>query len=639
VSEVARGPGRGIAVALGLLAVAAWLSVEGHAGQAPDVLPDILRGGAATVLFLAVTGYAPAVLLTPREMFPHLPLLVLPLGAACGSLELTLLGFARVPFEVSLWLVLAAGVAGAVAVTLRGGPRPAGLGRQLLLPALVVALLAGLTLMPSLRIGALTVPGNDPDAHLVTGAAEVVRQGPPNSIQPDLPVDRVSPYWRSKYPIYYSLAAVSQLSGLDPAEAFPLLAGAILACLILGVFLLACYFLRAGPLISLVAAGFVGLDRVVLYLVVHPYYNQLWGTFALPFMLLFGLRFLRRPDRRSAFLALLFLALGVFAYPLMLPFPAVSLGLAALLIWRRKRAAGEPVEWLSALRLPDVRGRLRRYRWAAIPAAVLGGLVALILIAGVVDKGVAAAGVILPGGDLNGWQGDSPNYPIARYFGLPAVTGLSVLLLGGLAAAALHALRRVGREERIGLVVMAVSAAVMAIDFRFRRYGEYFEFKTLAFLGPIVLTFAVVGISRLQRWVGAACMAVLAVVLVNGARKELEAVAAQSPPEAFELRSWARSLPPDASIRIDVPPTGIQLWASYMLHERPQSAPAPVLNTTYPHVRRGFKADYALTFRGQRRPRGAVGPPIRANANYRLYRLDPGLPGVDRSSRSRVQPR
>src|SRR5207249_4173863 len=149
---------------------------------------------------------------------------------------------------------------------------------------------------------------------------------------------------------------------------------------------------------------------------------------------LFGLRFLREPDRRSAALALLFVTLGVFAYPLMLPFPAVTFGVAAFLIWRRKRAAGEPVEWISALRLPAVRARLARYRWAAIPAAILVGLVALALAAAVVQKGISAVGVILPGGDLNGWQGDSPDLPIARYFGLPGVPGLSALLIAGLAA-------------------------------------------------------------------------------------------------------------------------------------------------------------------------------------------------------------
>ena len=41
------------------------------------------------------------------------------------------------------------------------------------------------------------------------------------------------------------------------------------------------------------------LDRVVTYVTVHPYYNQLWGTFALPFILAFGFLFLREPNREQ----------------------------------------------------------------------------------------------------------------------------------------------------------------------------------------------------------------------------------------------------------------------------------------------------------------------------------------------------
>jgi hypothetical protein len=635
-----RGSLRGAAVVLGVLAVAGWLSVEGHGGHALEALPDILRGAAATIGFLAVTGYAPARLLAPREMQAHLPLLVLPLGAACGSFALTVLGFTSMPFDLALGLVLGGGAAAAVAVRRRLGPLPlVELARSQLLPIFVFAVIAGLTLMPSLRDGALTVPGNNPDAHLVTGAAEVVRHGSPTEIHPELPVDRVSPYWHSKYPIYYSLAASSELSGLDPAEAFPVLEATLLALLAIGVYMLAFYLLRAGPVVSLLAAAFVSLDRVVLYLVVHPYYNQLWGTFALPFMLLFGFRFLREPDRRSAALALLFVALGVFAYPLMLPFPAVALGVAAVLIWRRRRAAGEPVGWIAALGLPDLRARLRARRWVLYPVAAVTALVGLALLAGVVEKGVSAAGVIVPGGDLNGWQGDSPDYPIARYFGLVAVPGLSVLLVGGLAAAAVGALSRIGREERIALITMGAAAAGMALDFHVRRYGEYFEFKTLAFLGPVVLALAVVGLWRLGRKpAGAVLLAALAAMLVGGARKELEGVSAQSPPETFELRAWAGDLPRDASIRLDIPPSGYQLWAAYMLHERPLSATRPVIGTTYPHVRAGRKADYVLVQWLQPKPPDAVGPPVRANSAYRLYRLDPRLPGPDRSSRGRIQP-
>ncbi len=644
------------AAAVGVLAAAAWLSVEGHAGQWPDALPDIAWVSVATVLLLAVTGYAPARLLTPREMWPHLPLVALALGAVSSSFALTLLGFARVPFELSLGLVIGIGLASAVLVRSRLGParagtedlkRAGGLGARLLWPLFLAAVVAGLTLMPSLRIGDLTVPGENPDAHLVTGAAEVVRVGPPTEIQPELPVDRVSEFWQSKYPIYYSLAAVSELAGLDPAKVFPILSAAILGLFLLGIFLLAYYFLRASPRVALLAMGLVALDRVVLYLADHPYYNQLWGTFALPFMLLFGFRFLREPDRRSAVLVLVFVAMGVFAYPLMLPFPAVALGVAAVVLWRRKRAAGEPVRWLSALRLPDLRAsRALSRRWVVVPLALVVAGVAAFLALGAVGKLVDAAEVIVPWGDLNGWQGDSPDYPLARYFGLFGVPGLSLLLLIALGAAGAYALRSVGRAERIGVAAMLVSALAMGLYFHVRTYGEYFEFKILAFAGPIVLLLAVVGLAELagrpgslaRRAAALTATCALAVTLLAGAREELDSVAAQSPPEAFELRGWAAALPPDASIRLDIPPSGDQLWAAYMLHERPLSATTPVIKTTYPHVPGSRKADYVLIGRRQATPAEAVGAPVRENSRYRLYRLDPTLPGPDRSSRIRIQP-
>jgi hypothetical protein len=131
----------------------------------------------------------------------------------------------------------------------------------------------------------------------------------------------------------------------------------------------------------------------------------------------------------------------------------------------------------------------------------------------------------------------------------------------------------------------------------------------------------------------------LGLTLLIGTRDELDAVAPQSPPEAFELRGWAERLPPDASIRLDIPPSGVQLWAAYMLHERPLSATLPVLNTTYPHVPRGRKADYVLVEERQARPPDAVGPVVLENSRFRLYRMDPAVPGPDRSSRVRIQPR
>src|SRR5207244_1779600 len=170
-----------------------------------------------------------------------------PVGAAAGGLALTVLGFLHLPFAVSLSVVLAAGAVGSLVVRRRLGPVQVG---QWFWPAWLSIGLVALTLMPAFRVGITTTLGENPDAHLVTGAAEVVRAGPLNSIQPQLPVDRVSSFWQSKYPIYYSLAGASTLSGLDPIRVFPVLSGVLLALFAVCIFLLAFHALAAGPIRS-----------------------------------------------------------------------------------------------------------------------------------------------------------------------------------------------------------------------------------------------------------------------------------------------------------------------------------------------------------------------------------------------------
>jgi hypothetical protein len=105
----------------------------------------------------------------------------------------------------------------------------------------------------------------------------------------------------------------------------------------------------------------------------------------------------------------------------------------------------------------------------------------------------------------------------------------------------------------------------------------------------------------------------------------------------FALRGWAEKLPRGASIRLDVPPTGEQLWVAYMLHERPLSSLVPVVGTSYPAIPYSRRADFALVANEVPRPRAAFGPPVLRNAKYRLYRMNP-VRGVDHSSRKRIQP-
>ena len=126
MTAVALRPARtrlaGPAAALGVLLVAGWLGVEAHGGHVFDAAPDVVRAGVPALALFALCGYPVARVTVPERMLPHLPLMVLPLGAVASSLTLTLLGLMRVPFEPALGLVIAAGAAGAVAARVKLGP-------------------------------------------------------------------------------------------------------------------------------------------------------------------------------------------------------------------------------------------------------------------------------------------------------------------------------------------------------------------------------------------------------------------------------------------------------------------------------------------------------------------------------------
>ena len=112
----ARGRLTGPAAAAGVLLVAGCVGVFAHGGHVFDAVPDTLRAGVPAVALFALWGYPVARLALPERMLPHLPLMVLPLGAVTSSLALTFLGIAHVPFDASLALVIAAAAVAAVLV-------------------------------------------------------------------------------------------------------------------------------------------------------------------------------------------------------------------------------------------------------------------------------------------------------------------------------------------------------------------------------------------------------------------------------------------------------------------------------------------------------------------------------------------
>jgi hypothetical protein len=260
---------------------------------------------------------------------------------------------------------------------------------------------------------------------------------------------------------------------------------------------------------------------------------------------------------------------------------------------------------------------------------------------GVAEKTRSAARVVLdPSASLKDWGGDVFHFiPGYQFFALPSAT-LWWLGLAALLALAAWALSRVPRPLAFGLAAVIVLFLAASFEFRQREFGQYFEFKTLAFVGPLVVACACVGASRLRVAAPLLLAALLASAFVSG-RQEVVHTFPQLLRETIGLRAFDRALPPGASIRLDVPPNQ-QLWVAYMLSGQPLCSQLPLLGTSYPHVQFSRRADYLLldhraqlVVRG--RPPDAVGPPVMQNRGYALYRARPTLPGPDACSRRMVQ--
>jgi hypothetical protein len=130
-------------------------------------------------------------------------------------------------------------------------------------------------------------------------------------------------------------------------------------------------------------------------------------------------------------------------------------------------------------------------------------------------------------------------------------------------------------------------------------------------------------------------LAVLTAAAVWSSLAQIDATGYQLPQATIQLSSWAGGLPKGASIRLDMEPPQ-QLWAAYFLVSRPLCAELPLLNTDYAHVPTSRKADYIVAARVFGRPQDAVGPVLRQNLGYRLYRENPAVPGPSNCSVKRL---
>jgi hypothetical protein len=473
------------------------------------------------------------------------------------------------------------------------------------------------------RGGFVTVIGNGSDAHLAVGTAQFLQHHHPTAVAPDEPVDRVPLVWRSKPPIYLAFGAVARVAGMEPYAVIATLQAALLALAALGFWLLARELLGAGPWAAGAAMGLVGLNRIELFTGMHPYVNQTWGYMAMAFAIVLAWYAVRQPSRGGFILFAAFLGVLTFAYPLAMPIPLI----AAIVFWGFERRR----QGRSLLRIPRLRSR-RQLLWIVPLFFVL-----LIPLQGVLEKTASSTRVLAPGYSLVNWGGDLTGFFPERFFlgfGEAGAAGLGVLVLG---VGLVLALRGSPRDIRWGLGAVVAFGVLAALFFRPREFGWYFHFKALAFVAPLAVTMAVVGLTRLKwPWVSILAVIFLVGATRDGAASQLGVTFDQLPKSMLELKAVDARLPPSASVRLDMPADGRMLWAGIILAGQPLCSQRPVLETSYPHVPVSRGADYVLVDDDWRKPFDAVGPPLMTLDRYQLFRLKPNLPGGDRCSRKMV---
>jgi hypothetical protein len=616
------------AVLLALL-LAGWGGV--HTVPADGVLDTVqaaLRACVAAVLLFLVCGFGVARLLVPEHARRYELLWALGAGACAVALVMTVLGFAYVPFKVSLALTIAGGLAlSAFALRRSGGARPP--LRPAGWPLFIGVLLTAVALVPYFSVGFPTVTGSGSDAFHAVGTAEFLQHNHPAAVNEDGPLDEMPIRWGSKQPIYYVLGAIATLSGLEPYETLTPAAAVVFALAAIGIFLLARELLGATVWAAVLAMGITGLNAMVLRTVLNPYYNQTWGYFAFLFSLVAGWWAVRERHRGALVLFVLFMLVCAFAYPLALPIPGLAVAIFFALDARERKRRGEPTG------LPSVRPLWRGGRglvWM-LPVALLLAIPA----GAAAQKAWDAAELLVdPNSSLEAWAGDLLGFiPAYKFFGLATGT-LWWLAVAAMVVLAAWLLAKLPRPLGWGIAIVLAAFLLAGAWFRQRDFGWYFEFKTLAFAAPVLVACAVVALSRLGR-AGVVVLIALVISAELAARPEVRNTGHQLDEQQLELREWSRALPPDASVRLDTWPPN-QLWGSYMLARQPLCSQRPLLDTDYPRVAVSRKADYILVDELGTRvyggdPPDAAGPALRANSRFRLYRMKPSVAGRDNCSR------
>ncbi len=604
-------------------------------------VPDLARVVVTALALFAVTGWGLTRLLLPDGLRRYELLWVAPVGAAATAAAMMVLGFAAVPYGLNLSAVIAGGVLLALVAARRprqpippaageadgpeNDPRARAVLRRMAWPAWIAVLLVAVALIPLLRAGFVTVEGQGQDAHLAVGSAIFLKSNYPTGEDISKPVDRMPLLWRSKQAIYYTLAAVSSLSGLEVYQTISSLAAVLLALAAAGFFLFTRELLRGPPWAAAVAMGIIGLDRMVLHTVMHPYFNQTWGFFALPFACVLGWWVAHERTRGGIALLLLFLGVLGLAYPLALPIPLLPL---AILLWPQAKRLRPRGVWKGP----------RSLLWM-----VPGFFAALTLLSvpplrGINEKIASGMEVGLnPNHSLRAWGGDlSAYFPEPHFFAINTYAGLAVMAVPLLYAVRL-ALRDLDVPLRRALTGLLLFTLAFVVWFRLREFGYYFHFKLLAFVGPVVLALAVAGAAKLpSRRLGVTGLVVLSLMATIAAANEVGTTFDELPKSVLALRSIDAAMPPGQSIRLDIDPQR-QNWGAFMLYGQPLCSQTPLLGTNYPHVAVSRKADFILTEARDPRPADAAGAPVRRLEAYTLYRQRADVPGVDRCSQAMVE--